>query len=168
MTRPIAIAALANREGQESQPLLREAANSWREAGARVVGVLAENNDAGGTCSAAFLIDIASGRRFSIQLDATPVGTNCHLDADGIEEACIGLLAQIPRADVVLLSKFGKTEAAGQGLWPAFRSTIAAGTPLLTTVSPRHAEAWAAFAPGAIWLEPDVRAIGQWWQRAKN
>lgn len=167
MTRPNVIAVIANRKGQDCQTLLSAAANDWRGAGNRVVGVLAENSDAEGTCSAAFLWDVVSGRRFSIHLDAAPAGTTCHLDTVGISKACAELLSQIAQADVVLLSKFGETEAAQQGLWAAFSSTLAAGKPLLTTVSPNHAGAWTEFAPKAIWLEPDSRSIGQWWDAVK-
>lgn len=166
MKAPPAIAAIANSARQDAQGLLSEAAAELLEAGFRVVGVLAENNDVEGACSAAFLRDIVSGRRFSIQLDAAPPGATCHLDAAGIDEACAGILPQIAGADVVVLSKFGKTEAARQGLWAAFSSAISAGKPLLTTVSPRHVEAWTAFAPGAGWLEPHGRSIEQWWQAA--
>lgn len=167
MTGRHPIAAIANREGLDFQSLFSAIVGGWREAGVRVVGMLAENSDVEGACSAAFLRDIASGRRFSIQLDAAPAGTACHLDAAGIDDACSALLPQIARADVVLLSKFGKTEAARQGLWAAFCETIAAGTPVLTTVSPKHADAWATFAPDAIWLEPDAQSIRRWWQTAK-
>lgn len=162
-----AIAAVANREGLDSQTLLVKVVARWRGAGANVVGVLAENSDSEGVCSAAFLRDIASGRRFSIQLDARPSGTSCHLDAAGIDEACAGLIPQIERADIVVLSKFGKTEAAQQGLAAAFSGAIVAGKPLLSTVSPKHAQAWAAFAPEAAWLEPDVASIERWWQASK-
>ncbi len=167
MVRPNSIAALANREGRDSQALLVEAAARWRAAGARVVGVLAEDSEVEGVCSAAFLRDVASGRRFSIQLDAAPAGTRCHLDTAGIGEACAGLIPQIADADIVLLSKFGKTEAVRQGLWAAFHGAIAAGKPLLTTVSPKHAVAWAAFAPEAVRLEPDSPSIERWWHAAK-
>lgn len=168
MTGPNAIAAVVNREGLDSQSLLVEAAARWREAGARVVGVLAEDSEVEGVCSAAFLRDIASGRRFSIQLDAAPAGTACHLDAAGIGEACAGLLPQIDGADVVLLSKFGKTEASQRGLWAAFSRAVAAGKPLLTTVSPKHAGTWSAFAPQAARLEPDGASVERWWQAAKT
>lgn len=167
MTGPHAIAAIANSARQDAQSLLSDAAAGLLDAGFRVVGVLAESNDVEGACSAAFLRDIASGRRFSIQLDAAPAGTTCHLDAAGINEACAGMLPQIAGADVVLLSKFGKTEALRQGLWEAFSSAISAGKPLLTTVSPKHVEAWTAFAPEAGWLEPHSCSIEQWWQAAK-
>lgn len=161
------IAYIANREGLDSQALLTAAAAQWRAAGVKAVGVLAENNDTAGVCSAGFLRDLASGRRFSIQLDAPPAGTACHLDAAGMEDAGAGLLAQIPGADVVVFSKFGKLEAAQQGLWAAFAAALAAGKPLLTTVSSRHLESWNAFAPVALRLEGDRAAIAQWWNAGR-
>jgi nucleoside-triphosphatase THEP1 len=166
MRRSNVVAVIANHKEQDSQAILSEAAADLRRAGARVVGVLAENSDVEGTCSAAFLRDLASGRRFSIQLDTAPAGTTCHLDTAGIDEACAELLPQMTLADVVVLSKFGKTEAMGRGLRAAFSNAIAAGKPVLTTVSPKHVEAWLAFAPDAAWLEPDSRSIQQWWRTA--
>lgn len=156
------IAAVANRDGQDSQELLEDVVVAWRDAGLVVVGLLAENRDGEGECSAAFLRDIASGRRFSIQLDAAPEGTVCHLDTTGLDEACAGLLPQLAGADVVVLSKFGKTEAAGGGLRDAFAASIASGIPLLTTVSGKHAGAWAEFAPDAVRVEPEAEAIRRW------
>jgi hypothetical protein len=118
-------------------------------------------------CSAGFLRDLASGRRFSIQLDAPPAGSSCHLDATGMEDAGTGLLAQIPDADIVVFSKFGKLEAARQGLWTAFAAAVSAGKPLLTTVSPRHMESWNACAPAALRLDGDAAAIAQWWNTVR-
>lgn len=133
----------------------------------RIVGVIAENNDVAGACSAGLLRDIVSGRSFSIQLDAAPAGTTCHLDSRGVEDACAELLPGIATADVVVLSKFGKLEAMQQGFWRAFSAAVAAGKPLLTTVSSRHAEAWRAFAPQAEWLQPDNPSIEQWWHTVR-
>ena len=157
------VAVIANHEGLDSQALLSKLAARWHAAGVRVAGILAENNEAEGECSAAFVRDIASGKRFSVQLDAPLPGKTCHLDAAGMEEAGSGLLAQIPQADVVVVSKFGKLEAAQGGLWPAFAAALAAGKPLLTTVSPKHIDAWNAFAPRALWLEGESEAVEAWW-----
>ncbi len=160
--------AVANREGLDSQALLSGVAEAWRRAGIRVVGMLAENGDVDGPCSAGFLCDIASGRRYSIHLDAPPSGTSCHLDAAGVDEAGAGLLARIASAEIVILSKFGKLEGMRQGLWLAFTAASAAGKPLLTTVSPKHVEAWTAFAPGAAWLDAEHASIEQWWRTVKR
>ena len=163
MTRAHAIAIVESRDAGNPQALLSQAVDRLRGAGVRVVGVLAEDNDAEGECSAGFLRDIATGQRFSIQLDAAPAGTKCHLDAVGIESACALLLPQLAAADLVVLSKFGKLEAMGQGLWHAFASAAGAGTPLLTTVSSRHREAWNAWAPPAARVEASIPAIERWW-----
>jgi len=165
MTSPVAV--IANRAGLDTQALLSEAVARWRGAGATIVGLLAEDGDGEEACSAAFLRDIATGRSFSIQLDAAPAGTACHLDAAGLSEACAGLLPRIAAADLIVLSKFGKTEAAGSGLRTAFAAAIAAGKPLLTTVSPKHEAAWRAFAPDAAALDPDRQSLDRWWRAAQ-
>lgn len=156
------IAVIANRENLDSQALLSEAVTAWRKAGIKVAGVLAENINVEGMCSAGFMRDIASEKKFSVQLDAPAAGTTCHLDATGMESAGTNLLAQIPGADIVVFSKFGKLEAAQGGLWAAFQAAIASGKPILTTVSSRHIESWKKFAPEAVWLEGDHAAIEQW------
>ncbi|HWK61554.1 MAG TPA: DUF2478 domain-containing protein [Eoetvoesiella sp.] len=161
------IAVIANREGLDSQALLSDAVAAWRNAGIKVAGVLAENNTEEGMCSAGFVRDLASGKEFSIQLDTPPADSDCHLDATGLESAAADLLAQIAQADVVVLSKFGKLEASQGGLWPVFQAAIAAGKPLLTTVSSKHREAWNAVAPKAAWLEGDKESVAQWWRAAK-
>lgn len=164
MSNTCNVAVIANREGLDSQLLLLKFVGNLRRAGVKVAGILAENNDAAGECSANFVRDIASGRQFSVHLDAPPAGTACHLDASGMEDAGHGLLGQIPAADIVIFSKFGKLEAARGGFWPAFEATCRAGKPLLTTVSPKHVDAWKAFAPQAIWLNGDDAAIDDWWR----
>ncbi len=164
MSNPSRIAAIANHEGLDSQALLSDAVAAWRKAGINVAGVLAQDNSEEGPCSAGFLRDLVSGKEFSIQLDAPPAGTSCHLDIAGLEDAGANLLAQVSAADVVVLSKFGKLEAAQGGLWPVFRAAVAAGKPVLTTVSSKHNEAWKTFAPEAVWLEGDADSITRWWQ----
>jgi nucleoside-triphosphatase THEP1 len=164
MNTPSRIAVIANHEGLDSPGLLGEAVADWSSAGVRVTGLLARNMSAQETCSAGFLHDIVSRKDYCVRLDTAPALTTCRLDVAGMETACAALLGQIPSADVVILSKFGKLEAIQQGLWAAFAGAVAANKPLLTTVSERHVAAWKAFAPGATWIEASVPAIGKWWQ----
>ena len=161
------IAALRNREGLDTQALLFAAAADWREAGLKVAGVLAEET-ADGECSAGFLHDIGSGRRYSMKLDEAPAGTSCHLDPGGVEEAMSGLLAQIAGADIVLLSKFGKLEGMQKGLWRAFSAAAAVRKPVLTTVSPKHVESWTRFAPAAEWIAANRAAIDRWCEAVRE
>ena len=70
----------------------------------------------------------------------------------------------IPAADVVVLSKFGKLEAAGGGLAPAFRAAAEAGKPVLTSVSGKQRDAWRGFVPDAAELAADGAALAGWWR----
>lgn len=162
--RPIAVVEGTDSEG--IQALLAATATGWRTGSARIAGVTAEaHGRPERPCSAGVLRDIATGERFSIHLETTPEGTTCHLDAAGVEAACAHLIGQIAGSDLVILSKFGKLEAMGQGLFPAFEAARAAGKPLLTTVSEKHRDAWEAFAPEAAHLEADPAALAAWWSR---
>ena len=157
------IAVLTNPGTDDAQHLLARSAEAWRGSGARVVGVLAEPGEStNAACSAGFLRDIGSGRRFAMALAHPPINTRCHLDAEGVQAACSQLLDQIPGADIVLLSKFGKLEASRKGLWPAFTMAISAGKPVLMTVSAKHVDALKAIAPDAAWLAADATSLDRW------
>lgn len=157
------IATLGGADGPTLQALLTASVAEWKAAGLRVAAIIAEaHNLPDRTCSAGFLRDMASGRTYSMFFEAPPAGTSCHLDATGVDGACAAVLDQIPASDVVVLSKFGKLEAAGGGLAPAFAAAIAARKPVLTTVSDLHRGAWDRLAPDAIRLPADAAAIRDW------
>lgn len=159
------VAALLRTGAGDPETLLAGAVAAWREAGLRVAGVLAEpHNLPGFACGAGYLRDIETGAAQRIFLESAPATTVCHLDAAGVEAACRALADRIAASDRVVLSKFGKLEAGGGGLAPAFRAAIAAGKPLLTTVSEKHLDAWRSFAPDAELLA-GAPALDAW--RAK-
>lgn len=157
-------AVLGGADGPRLQALLTAAVAEWQAAGLRVAGVIAEAHGLPDrACSAGFLRDIGSGEAYAMFLETSPVGTSCHLDANGVKDACDAVLGQVGRSDVVVLSKFGKLEAGGGGLAPAFAAVIAAGKPVLTTVSDLHRAACHQLAPDALHLPADAKAIRDWW-----
>jgi uncharacterized protein DUF2478 len=161
-------AALGGAHGSSFQDFLATAVAEWKAAGVRVAGVIAEaHNLPDRTCSAGFLRDIGSAEAYSMFLETAPTGTSCHLSAPGVERACGSVLGQIAASDVVVLSKFGKLEAAGGGLAPAFVAALAAGKPVLTTVSDLHWAAFASLLPGALRLPPRSEAIRDWWSEVR-
>jgi hypothetical protein len=133
----------------------------------RVAGVIAEGHGLPNRrCSAGYLRRIANGERFAIFEDLGPGSVACHLDQSG-ERASAA--AQAVRQDIamgcdlVVLSKFGKLEAANKGLWSAFTAAIEAHIPLLTSVSPAVTKAWETFAgTGFIILPADNAAVDAW------
>lgn len=157
-------AVLGGADGPTLQALLTAAVAEWKAAGLHVAGVIAEAHGLSDrACSAGFLRDIGSGEAYPMFLEASPAGTSCHLDPNGVKEACDAVLGQVGRSDVVVLSKFGKLEATGGGLAPAFAAAIAAGKPVLTTVSDLHKVACHQLAPDALQLPADAKAIRDWW-----
>lgn len=158
------IAVIQGADSDSMQKLLAAAAEDWRAAGIRVAGVTAQAHGLPDrTCTAGILRNIRSGDHFSIHLGAPPPGTSCHLDAGGVDAACASVIDQIASSDLVVLSKFGKLEAMRKGLFPAFAAAIAAGRPVVTTVSGKHRDAWEAFAPDATYLAASRPALSDWW-----
>jgi hypothetical protein len=163
------IAAVTGADSAVVQALFAAAIAQWRRAGVAVAAVLAEMDSlSNSTCSAGFLREMTSGTAYSIHLEEAPRDTTCHLDARGVDAACAAVLPQIVLSDLVVLSKFGKLEAMGRGLFAAFDAARIVGRPILTTVSPKHYEAWRNFAPDATALPATAPALQDWWRHSHS
>lgn len=162
------IATVIGPDSQAVQSLFEQQMKEWRSEGVNAVGLVSEAHALPDrTCTAGVLRDLASEARFSIYLETLPSDTSCHLDGAGVEAACMALLGQIEASDVVVLSKFGKLEALGGGLRPAFEAAAAAGKPILTTVSEKHLTEWAEFTGGTAMIPNNLAAIRRWWTNLK-
>jgi hypothetical protein len=162
------LAALMGNDGAMIQALLAKMVADWRAAGARIAGVLAESHGVPDrVCGAGILREIATGKPHPIYIETPLSRSSCHLDAAGVANACAAVVGQIPKCDLVVLNKFGKLEAMGEGLTPAFSAAIAAGKPVLTTVSGKHVNAWHELAPNTVILAADQTALQRWWVGAK-
>ncbi|MBV9018763.1 MAG: DUF2478 domain-containing protein [Alphaproteobacteria bacterium] len=162
LVKPVAVVRGAT--NAEIQDIFLTLVEQWR-SDFRLAGVVAESHGLSGrVCQAGFLRNLANGARFSIFNDRGPGVAECHLDGSGAVAAAEAVQRDIAAGcDLVLLNKFGKLEAAGNGLAGAFRAAIAAELPLLTSISPAHDPAWRRFADRefAI-LPPDAAAIDRW------
>ena len=163
-SRESSVARIRVRHSTAGQTLLKEAVEFWQSRGTRLVELIEETHSLPDRpCSAGILRDIVTGLPYSIQLDEPQPDKTCHIDPSGAGRACAAVLSQMNKCDLVVLSKFGKLEASGDGLFRAFMAAIDAGTPILTTVSPRHLPAWNAFAPKATTLAAEMDALQDWW-----
>jgi hypothetical protein len=150
--------------------VFRAVAERWRHS-IRLAGLIAEDHGlADRACSAGFLRNVRSGERFSIFQDLGPGSTACHLDGAGAFTAADAVRRDIAAGcDLVLLSKFGKLEADGKGLFGAFNAALDAHIPLLTSVSPAFEEPWKRLAGRLFDILPaDPDAIGAWWQAVRK
>jgi hypothetical protein len=162
----VTIAVVRGAPNLEIQSILRDLADRWR-SDMRLAGVVAEDHGLPDrACQAGYLRSLTNGARFTIFHDLGPHVPECHLD--GIGAAAAGEAVQRDIAagcDLVLLNKFGKLEAAGDGLADAFRAALAAGLPLLTSVSPAQDEAWRQFVGQAYDVLPADPAAIDFWRR---
>lgn len=162
------IAALAGESRHANQTLLADFVRRRRAEGLRVAGLVevAERSESG-ACGCLSVIDLATGASIAISQNLGPGSTACNLDPGGVAQACAAAQRAIERgADLVVLSKFGKLEAARGGLCDAFAAAIDAELPIVTTVNPVMREDWMRFA-GA--LSDDVfasaEALEDWWNK---
>jgi hypothetical protein len=147
------------------QKLFRSLANRWQPS-IRVAGVLAEDHGLPDRfCSAGYFRNLTTGDLFSVFEDLGPGSTDCHLEGAGALAAAAAVRKDIATGcDLVILSKFGKMEAAGEGLLGAFEATMDAGVPLLTSVSPAFEAAFRRVVPLPFSiLSGDSEDIHCWW-----
>jgi hypothetical protein len=156
-----AIAAIQGAPSSSMQPVFRALVRRLR-SGMRIAGVIEEDHGLGErACSAGRLQSIADGACYPIFQDLGPDSDACHLEGAGAVSAGEAIRRDIARGcDLVILSKFGKLEASGGGLAPAFAAAVEAGVPLLTAVSSTFLPGWERFAGSStIALPPDMDAI---------
>lgn len=162
------IAALPGEPSAEVQELLADFARRLADTGARVAGVTQTRMPDEATGRRRIVLrDVRSGALYAISQDLGPGSVACNLDTSELAQACASIERAVSEgADLVVISKFSKQEAARGGLSDAFRAAMVAKVPVVTAVSPHYLDEWRDFAgPLAEFLEPDRDALTQWWER---
>ncbi len=166
--RRTSIAAIQGASSAAIQLLLADVAAHLARQGVRIGGVVEMSEPAAsGACGRLALRDLSTGAVIAISQNLGPGSTSCNLDGGGLAAACGAVEQALSRGvDLVILSKFGKQEAARSGLADAFGAAVASRTPILTAVSPTMAQAWGDFAGSlAQYLPADREAVEDWWRR---
>lgn len=153
MNAPIA----AIRQGPGAAALLASFAHELAGRGVAVRGLIQKP---GGR-----LVDLASGQSFPILQNLGTGSKSCRVDPRGVAEASETLRAAIAEgADLVVVNRFGKLEAHGQGLAAEMLAVMAAGIPLLTLLDLANLARWLDFTGGlGTVLAPERRSVEQWW-----
>jgi hypothetical protein len=164
------IAVVRGGSGAEIQDVFQAFVERWRGS-ARLAGLIAQSHNLQDrACSAGFLRNIATEELFSIFHDLGPGSTACHIDGMGALQAAAAVQRDIAAGcDLVLLSKFGKLETGGGGLFPAFKAALDAQIPLLTSVSTAFEEPWKKLSGRSFTVLPaDPGEISAWWLAIRN
>lgn len=164
---PNRVAAILYRSQDDVDGLLADFAQNLARSGERIGGVVQRNVKDGAGCQTGMqAVDLMTGAEISI---CQPLGSGamaCKLDAAGLAEAAVAVARAI-EADVnlVVINKFSKQEAAGEGLRDEFASAIGADIPVLTAVPEKCLDAWNDFTGGiGTTLLCERAAIEGWWE----
>lgn len=164
---PNRVAAILYRSQDDVDTLLADFAETLVRSGERIGGIVQRNIKDGGGCQVGMqAVDLMTGREISI---CQPLGSGamaCKLDAAGLAEAAVAVTRAIAAdVDLVVINKFSKQEAAGEGLRDELADAIAAGIPVLTAVPEKCLDAWNDFTGGiGTSLLCERGAIEGWWQ----
>jgi hypothetical protein len=144
------LTALVYDEGFAIGEVFRALATVGRDAGFRLGGVIEQEpgpSAPGKRCDMA-LEDLASGDIIRISEDRGALARGCRLDHDGLARACALVLSNMKHCDLVLLNKFGKTEAEGGGFRCIISDALALEIPVVIGVPRRNLASWREFAGG--------------------
>lgn len=142
------VAAIVHGQDDDVDPVLAAAVATLSRAGSRIGGLLQQ---AGAPISASkreMLLRVLrpdGGEKDMIRLsDARGPGVQgCVLDVDALARAAMRLRAAIESGpDLLVVSRFGKEEAAGGGLRAELADAVLAGLPLLVPVRVTRLSAW--------------------------
>lgn len=147
----VVLGAIVAPDGSPADALLGWAAEQCQRHGKQVRGVLMEMppQTLDQSRPKAVLRDLHTGDLYSILQDRGPLSRGCCLDTDVLSRASIVLrraLAENP--DLVIVNRFGSSEAEGGGFTEELFALIEAGIPLLLIVNTRYLDAWRHFNGG--------------------
>jgi hypothetical protein len=164
------IAAIRADESKAVQALMEAFALELKSRGYAVAGVAQTRVlDQNTGRNRIVLRDLVSGQIFPISQDLGPGSVACNLDTGELALACACVeRAALQGADLIVLSKFAKQEAARGGLSDAFRIAMLSGIPVIASVSPDFLSEWEGFA-GRLsqFVEPSLAALDTWWSRMR-
>ncbi|TDL78267.1 DUF2478 domain-containing protein [Palleronia sediminis] len=150
MTEHAPLAAIRFETG-DIDGLLAGIAATLTGHGLRVRGVLQSRGAVGGECHCADmdLTTLGSGRCFRISQPLGNGSRGCRLHPGALAECSSFLETELRAgADLLILNRFGRGESEGRGFRDLIGTAIGLGVPVLTSVRPTYAEAWAAFGCG--------------------
>ena len=110
---------------------------------------------------------LSSGQVLRISEDRGALARGCTLDTAVLAQAAAATEAALSGADLLVVNKFGKSEADGGGFTPVIGEAICLGLPVLVGVNSVNLAAFEAFADGlAEALPADTAAVTSWCLRA--
>ncbi|MCB1353788.1 MAG: DUF2478 domain-containing protein [Rhodobacteraceae bacterium] len=137
--------------GDDTDALLARTARTLAARGARLAGAVQTNTTRPGSSKCDMDIRILpEGAVIRISQCLGAGARGCRLDMAALEQA-VGLVASAlaAGADLLILNKFGKHEAAGRGFRPVIAEAVVRGIPVLTGLNALNRPSFLTFTGGA-------------------
>ena len=144
------LAAIRYVDGAECDALLSGVAHRLKADGRKLAGFVQVNERYDALCACDMTLgDLSSGQEIRISQRLGRYARGCRLD-HGALAAAVGLAETglASGADLLIINKFGKVEAAGGGFRPVIAAAIGSGVPVLVAVSETNLAAWTEFTGG--------------------
>ena len=143
-----AITAIVYGAGDDVDPLLQQIAAHPSVRGPNLCGSAQHNQPlvARGHCDMV-LEELASGASIAITQDLGAGARGCRLDVGELLRAmALAMAALATDPDLLVINRFGKTEAEGGGVRPLIADAVDRGIPVLIAVPWRNIASWRVFA----------------------
>jgi nucleoside-triphosphatase THEP1 len=164
---PTRLAAILYGPADDADALLAEFAQDLQRSGVRVGGIVQRNlRDAAGRKTGMDVLDLVEGHTISICQQLGSGSTACKLDAAGLAEAAMAVQRAIgAHVDLIVVNKFSKQEASGNGLRNELADAIMSGIPVLTAVPEKCLADWKTFAGDCgTTLSASRPVVDNWWR----
>jgi Protein of unknown function (DUF2478) len=137
-----------------------------RRSGCRPVGVVQLGRSCRSDHPRLGVTLLPDGEVVGIALDENPQSSGCRLDRDRLAGLSTRLAAAIEDgADLVIINRFGRSEAEGNGLIDLIHQALDADIPVLIAVPEQRFAAWIRFSEGMnVRLACRRDALEQWWR----
>lgn len=144
------ILAIVYSDGLAADRLISDLGYKVRDAGIAVAGIVQHNQFVRDRTKCDMEVEeLSSGLVLKISEDRGKEARGCRLDRGALSEAASLLSASIETGpELVILNKFGKTEAEGRGLRDTLALAVQLGVPVIVGVPFRNIEQWRIFAEG--------------------
>jgi hypothetical protein len=159
------LAAVVYGGGDDPDGLISGFAADLRRSGHRPVGVVqlgrscrSENPELG-------VVILPAGEVVGLASHDGRHASGCRLDTDRLASLAVRLAAAIEDgADLVIINRFGRSEAEGRGLIDLVPQALDADIPVLIAVPEQHFAAWIRFSEGMnVRLACRREALDRWW-----
>jgi len=153
------------RDGVDVDLIIGAVVDDLTKRGVRVAGVIQRSGRADPIlCQGVNVEFIGSDELLSISQELGPDATGCSLDPNRLAHVA-GLLSETLEkdTDLLVINRFGKSEASGGGLIDCANQAVLAGIPVLMAVGWKYQAKWNAYHGGlGLELEPEQAAITEW------